>query len=58
MVIPQNRYSANELRVISLDTDYLHSRVVYNKERVSAVAIDPIQQFIYFGTMPDDSSQG
>ena len=56
MVIPQNRYSANELRVISLDTDYLHSRVVYSKERVSAVAIDPIHQLIYFGTMPDDSS--
>lgn len=36
--------------MISLDTDYLHSRVLYNNEAVATVAIDPINFYIYFGT--------
>ena len=49
-----DRNSEHELRVISLDTDYLHSRVLYNNEAVATVAIDPINFYIYFGTFHSD----
>ena len=49
-----DRNSEHELRVISLDTDYLHSRVLYNSEAVATVAIDPINFYIYFGTFHSD----
>ena len=33
-----------------MDTPFLHSNEIFNKQKTIAVAIDPIQKFIYFLT--------
>ena len=42
--------SPDDVRYVSMDTPFLHSNEVFNKQKTIAVAIDPIQKFIYFLT--------
>ena len=42
--------SPDDVRYVSMDTPFLHSNEIFNKQKTIAVAIDPIQKFIYFLT--------